>query len=46
MSSKATFLQDSFTHVLRNQNAKPTPAIAAKKMSRKKQTLVFFTSIL
>jgi hypothetical protein len=34
--SKGTFLQDSFTHVLRNQNAKPTPATAAKQMFGKR----------
>jgi hypothetical protein len=46
MSSKGTFLQDSFTHVLQNQNAKPTPATVAKKMFGKRHTLVSFTSVL
>jgi hypothetical protein len=39
MSSKGTFFQDSFTHVLQNQNAKPTLATAAKQMFGKAHPL-------
>ena len=46
MSSENTFLQDSFTHVLRNQNANPTLAIVAKKMFGKRHTPISFASFL
>ena len=39
MSSKGTFFQDSFTHVLHNHNAYPTPATAAKQMFGKAHPL-------
>jgi len=46
ISSKGTFLQDSFTHILRNQNAKPTLAIVTKQMFGKRYIHVSFAFVL